>query len=461
MRFDPELAEIRFGCGLSPRLAPPQSPEAMLQRLTGADEMARAYPVQDFDAAFADSVTFQALARERRKLRGQPEYEAADARYRTFRQQKRTDRLQNFAQRLLRYADTSDGLRERLTLFWSDHFTAKGRRNAFRHLATPYAETAIRPHVAGRFEDLLIAVVTSPLMLHYLDQNSSVGPNSPVAQRRKRSAGLNENLAREVLELHTLGVDGPYSQTDVRQLAELFTGLSFNRKEGFNFRPGLAEPGSEQVLGRSYGAEKGRLESVLQAMRDLARHPATARHIARKLAVHFTSDQPDADLVEHVAERFRQSGGYLPDVYAALLEHPAAWALELRNVKPPFDFVASACRALPVDADRVTGFKRGQLNRIFAAPLTLMGQKWEDPAGPDGWSEDDAAWITPQGLSARLRWAFAAPQRLVADLPDPRGFAGTTLGSFADGKVLFAASAAETRAEGVALVLSAPAFQRR
>ncbi|MDE4175605.1 DUF1800 domain-containing protein [Phaeobacter sp. PT47_59] len=461
MLFDPDLAAIRFGCGLSPVIDPPTSVDAMLTALNGPDDMARLYPVQAFDAALGDTDTYRALRAKRQKLRNKSGYDAADEAFRAYRRQKRIDRLQMFSQRLLRYARSSDGLRERLTLFWADHFTAKGRRGAFLHLATPYAETAIRANISGRFEDMLIAAVTNPLMLHYLDQNISAGPNSPAAQRRERVGGLNENLAREVLELHTLGVDGPYSQQDVRQLAELFTGLSYTLKSGFSFKRGLAEPGSEQVLGRSYGALKGDLQPVLQALRDLARHPATARHIARKLAVHFVADQPDPDLVAHVEARFLQTGGYLPDVYAALLEHPAAWQPSLNNVKPPFDFIGSTCRAMAVTPEAITQLTPRQLVRIFSAPMALMGQKWEDAAGPDGWAEEDGYWITPQNLSARLRWALAAPQRLTSALPDPRAFATGGLGRFADGKVLFAAGAAETQAEAIGLVLCAPAFQRR
>jgi len=328
-------------------------------------------------------------------------------------------------------------------------------------LAAPYAETVIRPHLAGRFEDMLIAAATSPLMLHYLDQNRSAGPGSRAAERRKRVSGLNENLAREVLELHTLGVDGPYSQADVRQLAELFTGLSVSLENGFVYRPVMAEPGSETVLGGTYGGGTPKLDQVLSALRDLARHPATARHIAWKLAVHFTSDTPEPALVSHLAARYRESGGELLPVYAALLEHPAAWEPVLANVKPPFSYVASACRALAVPEARIAGMKPSRTRRLLLTPLTQMGQRWEFSGGPDGWPEEDAAWITPQALAARLRWSMAAPQRLQQPLPDPRAFAGTALGRFANERVQFAAGAAETGAEAIGLVLSSPAFQRR
>ncbi|KIC13563.1 DUF1800 domain-containing protein [Leisingera sp. ANG-Vp] len=461
MRFDSDLAEIRFGAGLSPRLQPPDSAEQMLSRLQGRDLMAERFPVSSFDDAFEAAREFRQLARARRKQRGLPGYKAADDAFKSYRRQRNETWLGWHRQRLQRHVLTKDGFRERLALFWADHFTAQGKSGPMRALAGPYAETVIRPHLAGRFEDMLIAAVTSPLMLHYLDQNRSAGPDSRAAQRRKRLRGLNENLAREVLELHTLGVDGPYSQTDVRQLAELFTGLTSSGEQGFVYRRGMAEPGSETVLGETYGGGKPSLKQVLAALRDLARHPATARHIAWKLAVHFVSDTPAPALVAHLAARFEETGGALMPVYTALLEHPEAWQPALGNVKPPFDYVASACRALNLPDARMAALRPGQIRRLLLRPLAQMGQRWEFSGGPDGWAEEDEAWITPQALAARLQWAMAVPQRLQKALPDPRDFARTALGGFANERVQFAASAAETGAEGIGLVLASPAFQRR
>lgn len=461
MQFDGDLAEIRFGAGLSPAVAPPASADEMLSRLRGPDEMAQRFPVTPLEDAVTGAATYRRLRRKRKRQDGKPGYEAADKAFKDYRRSQNHTRFGWHGQRLLRHVHTRDGFRERLVLFWADHFTAQGKSGATRVLAAPYAESVIRPHLSGRFEDLLIAAATSPLMLMYLDQNRSAGPGSRAAARRKRLSGLNENLAREVLELHTLGVDGPYSQTDVRQLAELFTGLTVSKEAQFVFHPGMAEPGAETVLGNTYGGGKPQLEQVLSALRDLARHPVTAQHIARKLAVHFVSDTPDPALVSHVAARFQDTGGDLMQVYAALLEHPAAWEPQLRNVKPPFDYVASACRALAVPEARIAGFRPGQVNRLLLAPLTPMGQRWEFSGGPDGWPEEDAAWVTPQALAARLRWAMAAPRRLAQPLPDPRGFASAALGGFANERVMFAARAAETEAEAVGLILSSPAFQRR
>jgi len=459
--FSPELADIRFGCGLSPDLRPTVSVGAMGQKLAGLDHMASAYPIDGFDSQLPKVVELFTLGRARRKARGTASYDALNDQFKSYRKEARLARTRWFGQIMLRHSRTEDGMRERLASFWGDHFTAQGKSGLFKLLGSPYVETAIRPHVTGHFGDLLISAVTHPLMLQYLDQNRSVGPHSRRAMKASKPMGLNENLAREVMELHTLGVGGPYSQQDVRQLAELFTGLHFRAKGGFQFRPNLAEPGSETVLGHHYGGDPARLEPILAVLRDLAVHPATASHIARKLVVHFVSDHPDPGLVEHVAARFRETGGDLAQVYAALLEHPAAWVPELRNVKPPLDFVASACRALALRQVDLSNMSPKKIGKILITPLAMMGQTWERPNGPDGWPEQDAAWITPQGLAARMRWAMLAPQQLVHPLPAPPHFAKTSLGQFADGRVQFAARAAETQSEAIGLVLSSPAFQRR
>lgn len=463
MSYSPEIAEIRFGCGLSPEVAAPGSVQALLDGLGGADEVAAAFPIEDFPTFRARMIEATENRAKLRKARGTPEEK-------TFRKQRnvinRAAREAMFtwqAQALLRWTWTRQPLRERLASFWADHFTAVGKAGVLRRANSPFVEAAIRPNLTGSFADLLIAATTSPLMLHYLDQGISVGPNSERAARNARHKGLNENLARELLELHTLGVDGPYSQEDVRQLAELFTGLTYDARNGFKFRKDFAEPGAETVLGKSYGGDPARLAPVLEALRDLAVHPATARHIAGKLAVHFVSDRPDPALVDHVAARFTETGGDLVAVYAALLEHPSAWELPLGNAKPPADFIASACRALAVRPAAFETIDEKRARALLVVPMLQMGQAWQKAPGPDGLPEQDAAWITPQGVAARLRWAMTVPVELCAPqgLPHPVEFVTAALGSHAPEPVRFAASAAESRAEAIGLVLASPAFQRR
>ena len=457
MRFDPELAEIRFGTGLGPRVALPRDMGEMLARLGGPDEAARRFPIAGFLDQADDIRRFQELRKPAR--RGDA---AARAERDRIKRQSRRNQARWFGAGLGRWIDSPDSLRERLTRFWADHFTVVGKRAMTRAMAATFVEDAIRPHLTGRFSDLLRAAETHPLMLDYLDQFRSVGEGSPLAAQGK---GLNENLAREILELHTLGVDGPYDQQDVRQFANLLAGFTHDSSGQVRFQPRRGNPGAETILGKSYGARKPRVEDVYAAFEDLATHPATARHIARKLVVHFVSDTPDPALIDHIATRFEATGGALMAVYEALLEHPSSWNSAREKVKQPYDFIATSMKALGLNGNQVAALKLKDFRAGIFGPMALMGQQWERPPGPDGWPEEAGHWITPQGLAARIQWALSVPlmlfERLSAEMPDPRALATTALGTHADAPVLFAAAAAETRWEGVALVLSSPAFQRR
>ncbi len=460
MRFESRIAAIRFGCGLSPRIPAPTSAREMIARLAGPDEIAARFPVPAFGVWVAHDMARRKARKLRRKARSEAQDEAARKAIGKINRAVNAEAARALGHVLLRRALTQDGLRERLAAFWADHFTAFQPNGPMRFAHVSYVEEAIRPHLAGRFADMLSAVATHPLMLRYLDQARSAGPASRAARRNPKIGGLNENLAREMLELHTLGVDGPYTQRDVRELAELLTGLSYGRNMEFEFRPSLTEPGAEIVLGRSYGGGEPRLEDILAALDDLARHPATARHVARKLAVHFVSDTPDEGLVAAMEAAFAETDGDLSAVYDAMLDHPAAWAPEPRNAKRPIDFVTSALRALDIGPRHLPLDRHKGMRAMFATPLELMGQPWGHPTGPDGFPEADPDWITPQRLAARVNWAMTVPARLLRDLPDPRAFVDIALGGAVPPAVRFAAAAAETRAEGIGVVLAAPAFQR-
>ena len=457
MGFDPELAEIRFGTGLGPGVAPAADAGAFLARLQGPDRVARAFVVEGFTAQRDTIVRFRALGKRARN----GDMAAREERDRLKRAH-RQKQLRWFTHTGARWLDSPDGFRERLTRFWADHFTVVGKNAMTRPLAATFVEDAIRPHLGGYFAEMLRAAETHPMMLDYLDQLRSVGEGSPLVARGK---GPNENLAREILELHTLGVDGPYSQDDVRQFANLLAGFTLDRRGRVTFYPRRGNPGPEVVLGRSYGGERPRAEDVWQAFGDLATHPATAHHIARKLVVHFVSDQPDAAHVAHVAARFGESGGQLMAVYEALLEHPAAWVPERVKIKQPFDFVMTSLKALGVRGAQLATLEPGDIRQGLATPMALMGQRWERPGGPDGWPEDGAHWITPQGLAARIQWAMTIPllvfEHIGGGLPDPRALLRTGLGAQAGEAEQIAAAAAETRWEGVGLVLASPGFQRR
>jgi uncharacterized protein (DUF1800 family) len=249
----------------------------------------------------------------------------------------------------------------------------------------------------------------------------------------------------------------------VRELAELLTGLGWDPETGTAYRPRAAEPGAETVLGQTFSAEAS-LTTIHQALDALAAHPQTALHLARKLAVHFVADEPDADLVATLAARWMATGGDLAQVTAALLDHPAAWAPERAKVRTPWDYIGAALRALAVPPATIAALDAGALRQLVIRPLEVMGQPWQTPPGPDGWPERAEDWITPQFMAGRIDWAMLAPTRLLGDLPDPRDFAPQALGPGPQDvpeAVAFAAMAAENRAAGIGLILSAPAFQRR
>ena len=278
---------------------------------------------------------------------------------------------------------------------------------------------------------------------------------------KRTGKGLNENLAREVLELHTLGVDGVYTQADVRGLAGLLTGFGVNRRKlTFGFFPRRAEPGQHQVLGRRYGGAPSATHAET-FLRELAVHPDTARHMAHKLAMHFVSDKPDPGLTAHIERVWIQSQGDLITVYQALLEHPAAWRDLGQKVKRPQDLVVSTLRAIGMTKARLDELgERGGLRMTKA--LRNLNQPIFRPPGPHGWPEEAEAWITPQGLAGRLEFAGQVGQLLAKrSALDPRRFAESALGDALRPNTAFAVGAAAERWEGLALVLAAPEFNRR
>ncbi|MDZ5648362.1 DUF1800 domain-containing protein [Nitrospirillum sp. BR 11828] len=376
------------------------------------------------------------------------------------------------AARRTRAAIATDApLRERLVHFWSNHFTVSVSRPIVAAAVVPYETEAIRPHVTGRFADLLLAVTRHPVMLNYLDNAVSAGPDSPAAIRRQR--GLNENLGRELLELHTLGVDGGYSQTDVRELARILTGWSVaaerDRDTGtFLFRANLHEPGDKVLLGQRYG-EDGIGEGLL-ALQRLARHPATARHIATKLARHFIADAPPPAAVAALEKSYRDSDGDLGEVTRTLLRLDAAWAPEQRKVKTPTELVISTARALH---GTVHGSEMGHGSETggdggpptgHADPtvrsLALLGQMPFAAPSPAGWPDQAADWAGPEAVVQRVDWALTVGEKL-GDGIDPRQIAEQALGPLASDATRQAVSRAPSAADGLALLISAPEFQRR
>ena len=347
------------------------------------------------------------------------------------------------------------GLSERLVMFWSNHFCIGATKsNIGRIMAGAYEREAIRPHVFGRFEDMLIAAESHPAMLDFLDNRQSIGPNSPAGRRRGR--GLNENLAREIMELHTLGVSGGYAQADVTNLARIITGWTVVGREGvlgfpgsFAFNAGLHEPGTTPLLGRSYD-QPGRAQGVA-ALTDLARHPATAQFIATKLARHFAADAPPRALVDKLAGVFRQSGGDLPSVYRALVEDDAVWQAPATKIRSPQEFLLASYRALGRKPDF------GQI----IGPVGVMGQPFWQPSGPNGYADGNAAWASAEGLKTRIDVAAGWGRQAAGSVADPRVLAEDMLGPLLSPETKQAVARAESKPQAIALLLMSPEFQRR
>jgi len=443
------IGAIRFGYGFHPDQPAPDNPDALMAALRAGQTAPLLFDVPGSDDR-------RALLDEMIRLRKAKDKEGRRKAIRKMR----IEALRDVARRVHQRALSPHGFYERVAGFWADHFTVAGKNPGQLYFMPVFEPEALRPHIMGRFEDMLTAVAQHPAMLIYLDQVESFGPASRAGKRLGR--GLNENLAREILELHTIGVGGPYTQRDVREFAELLTGYGTRRGyASFRFVRRRAEPGPETVLGKTYGGDPARAEHAVALFRDLARHPATARHLARKLAVHFVADEPDPDLVAHIAGAWQRSGADLPTVYAALVEHPAAWRDFGAKVKRPVELVASTLRALGLDA-RAAAMRIDQRPRAIFQALRTLNQPMFKAPGPDGWPEEAEAWITPQGLAARLQYASRAAQLITRarDL-DPRRFAEATLRDTIRPDTAFAVRAAPDRWEGIAYVLASPEFNRR
>lgn len=456
MAFHSEIAAIRLGYGLSALSVPPDGLAGFLASVDSA--------APDRHAVTLDQVQALQLDIEQDlKAKNRGAGASIDNLLRQKRNHARTLGRQEIQRRIARAVDDPAGFGERLVQFWSDHFTVAGGNPFQRLMAVAMENEAIRPNLNGRFADMMFAAETHPRMLIYLDQARSFGPNSKIALRRPdRDLGLNENLAREMIELHSLGVGADYSQTDVRQLARLLTGLTFSTNSDQRFRPGMAEPGAETVLGRRYGGDgPAKLSDIRAVIEDLAAHEDTARHLARKLAVHFVSDDPPQSLLDRLAGIYRETGGDLSAMNVALAEAPELETHFRQKLRQPYDFVIAALRGLGVDGARIAGLPRREANAGLIRPLKEMGQEWGMPRGPDGWPEEAESWATPQGLTTRVDWAMRQPRALLPQLPDPRDFLRTALGGTASEALRWAVPKAESASEGLAIVLASADFNRR
>jgi len=373
------------------------------------------------------------------------------------------------AARLAHAISTDRPFLERLTQFWSNHFAVSIDKIAVLGLAGAMEREAIRPRVTGHFADLLLAVEKHPAMLLYLDNHASIGPNSKAARFAsrggKRKVGINENLAREILELHTLGVDGGYTQADVTTFAQAISGWSIGGQDAgrrlarlgvdngtpgeFLFRDVFHEPGAKHLLGKSYsddGVKQG--ETIL---RDIALRPQTARHLATKLARHFIADDPPPRAVERISKAWLDSRAHLPTVYEALIESPESWAEPLAKFKTPADYIYSSYRALGIPL---------QDGRRALQPFEALGQRNLMPGSPAGWPDTSADWDGSSALLKRIAWADVVAQRM-GDARNARDLAPQLLGATLSDETATAIARAESGAQALTLLLASPEFMRR
>lgn len=361
------------------------------------------------------------------------------------------------AEARFRRACTADvGFVERLVAFWSNHFTVSAAKGPnVRICAGAFEREAIRPHVFGRFVDMLRAVQKHPAMLYYLDNQMSVGPDSPFGRRSGR--GLNENLARETMELHTIGVDGGYTQADVTSLARILTGWTvvgpagrIGRRGTFAFFANAHEPGPQVLLGKTY-PDKG-LAQGEAALVDLARHPATAKFLATKLASHFVADVPPPGLVDRLAATFSRTDGDLRALSLSLIDSDEAWSAPMTKMRTPYDFMMAATRMF--------GRVPPKPQPILGA-LGLLGMPlWTAPA-PNGYPDSTAAWSSPEGMKLRLDIAARMGSAAGGEPLNPSQLLDETIGPAASQATREAVARAESRQQGFALLLMSPEMQRR
>jgi uncharacterized protein (DUF1800 family) len=342
---------------------------------------------------------------------------------------------------------TPTPFRERLVWFWTNHFTVSIRQGGCQPLVGAFIEEAIRPNVTARFEAMLQAVMHHPAMLLYLQNAESVGPDSPAGQRTHR--GLNENLARECMELHTVSPAAGYTQADVTNFARILTGWSVDLRgadPGFLFRRPAHEPGTPPMMGRTFppGEEGGEA-----ALHFLANHPSTHRFLATKLTRHFVADDPPPDAVRQIEAVLRDTSGNLGAAAAALITLPAAWQPD-QKFKTPQELVVSSARALSLDAEAMPG---------LVGILGGLGQPlWNAPA-PNGWADRAADWAAPEAMMRRVDWAYGFAGR-VGDR-DPVELADAVLGPRLQDATLTAMRHAGSRRDAITLLLTSPEFQRR
>jgi uncharacterized protein (DUF1800 family) len=467
MTIDSTIAVNRFGLGAAPgelaeikgrprewllqQIHSPTPTYAISEKLPHSSDALKAYP--RWIASLSSARQNEAAPSSVRTVEA------------TFAEQLGPPMVREVVSKLAIGAATKSPFHERLTWFWANHFAVSAEKALVFALVGSFEREAIRPNVNGMFSDMLLAAVRHPAMLLYLDNHLSVrkgwqpnGLHSAQSAAFPLPVDLNENLAREILELHTLGVNAGYSQADVTEFAKIITGWTarptmFDLRppaSGFFFDPNRHEPGARKLLGKAY--DQGGIAQGEAVLLDLAAHPSTAMHMATKLARHFISDDPPPRAVQHIAKAFRESNGHLPTVHASILDCPEVWQAPLVKLKSPIEYLVSCLRALP------------SLRSVepigWYATLRGMGQRPYFAPSPQGWPDIAQAWSGGDALWKRIEWAGIAAAR-VGNCVDSVSLAKESYGSALSIDTLRTLTQAESQQQALALWLASPEFQRR
>lgn len=456
--FAPYIALNRFGLGAAPQEAQSiiHDPQKWIKlQIQSPSGLSFDYALPATEGLIVDLLAYKKLKGSAEKTANDPKKQAAK-KYRALFEA-------SLEARLYQNINSPTPFIERMVLFWSNFFTVSvAGKTTMGGFDSAFERDAIRPYVVGRFEDMLLAATQHPAMLHYLNNATSVGPNSPLGS--KKDAGLNENLARETLELHSVGVNGGYTQKDVIALAKIITGWTIaalkpkvaekavKGRHGFVFVQGLHEPGPQTLMGQNF-PQTG-LDQGVSALKFLAHHPSTAKYIAEKLLRHFGDDQPAASDVDAIANVYYRTGGDLKEVYYALTELSSIWNRPMSKVKTPYELIISTCKALGLKQKGALPFPK-----ILEA-LLIMNQAPFSAPSPAGWSDNADDWISGSSMMNRIEWCHAVSKLINIDLK-PSLLAQSVLGEALTPQTLQQIERAPSGQDGLALFLASPEFQRR
>ena len=438
------LEEIRFGYGprLGAVLAPDGvAPDRLLAQLTASDPQGQAWD----RPPLADRFALIASYNQQKKTVTGVSPAVSEALRRLL--------VDDTATFVARPAFAAAGFVERLVNLWANRITISNASGGVVRYVQSFRDEAIRPFVGGNYGDMLRAALWHPGMQVYLTQTNSIGPDSLVGKRRGK--GLNENLAREFLELHSMRVG--YSQHDVTQLAMLLAGMASDEK-GQRVEARRVQPGAKLILGQRYDDSDPKAE-IDRLVAYVARRPETAQNVAFTLARHFIADDPPVDLVAGLADAYLTHDGDLPAVYRVLLDHPAARDPERRKLRTPQDYGAATLRLLGLTApDAAATFAK--VGKKIPGALAAMGQPPFRALRPDGWPEVSEGWMTPPMMAARVDWAVDLARR-AGNRVDPVALTEVALGPQASPLLRQSVGRAEQRWEGLAVLLGSPEFSRR